>query len=97
MNADEMFEKSIIAARNGYGPSSQKGKNGSRYTLNGLTVRTYNCLYSAKLTRGKYESFDVDISRVKEMILSGDIFSVRNCGEATVRELCDWIERGEIR
>lgn len=88
MNSKEMYEVSRSAAYKdcGVNPSF----------VDGLRIRLVNAL-----ERGMGKEIWLEEDRlvnwklIKEKVLSGEIWLVRDVGETRVKQLCEWIEKKE--
>lgn len=91
MNAQEMLEQAIA----GYQGKNRQKKGGFYLHSCGLRMATVMKLARDRswyVTRDAEGDYKVDIEKVREGVLSGDILKVRNFGIGLLREVCEWLE-----
>jgi hypothetical protein len=78
MNSQELYLASLTAI------SKRPRSSGTQ----GLSVRTYNILHLATC---EHSWEKIDPNKVYQLVVDGEIWRFRNCGEKTVKEICEWL------
>ena len=83
MNSNELY---LLATKKG----GKKSSNGSFIHPCGLSTRVYHFL-----CRAGYKDSDghLDVKRVYQDVVNGEIMGIYQIGKASVREICDWLEQ----